>query len=155
MSDKWHDRFMQMAIMVSTWSKDPKRKVGAVIVAPDLRQFSVGYNGFPRGVKDTNDRLYCKNLKLSLMVHAERNAMYNCPFNMKGSTIYVTKYPCAECAKGIVQTGIRLLVTEKADFGHKTWGPSFLTAELILKEGGVHTLLMKEVDHETGDGREL
>tara|TARA_R110000851_G_scaffold104499_1_gene222203 strand:- start:360 stop:611 length:252 start_codon:yes stop_codon:yes gene_type:complete len=74
MSPKWMKRFMDMAVHVSEWSKDPSRKIGAVIVDPNTRQIlSLGYNGFPQGIED-DARLNDKAVKRKLVVHAEMNA---------------------------------------------------------------------------------
>lgn len=110
----WDNRFMRLALEVRTWSKDPDEGVGAVVVAPDKRQFSMGYNGFPRG-NSHDERPMGKELKNRLTIHAERNALDNAPFDLTGATIYVTKAPCFECMKGIVQKGVARVVHAPLD----------------------------------------
>lgn len=107
---KWDERFLNLATHVSTWSKDPSTKVGAVIVAPDRRVMSVGYNGFPRGVADTNERLEDRETKYKYVAHAERNALDNTDQSIRGCTMYVTLQPCPECVKSIIQRGITKVV---------------------------------------------
>jgi len=75
MITKWDRRFLEMARLVSSWSKDPSTKVGSVVVRPDKTVASVGFNGFPRGVADTEARLCDRGEKLDLIVHAEINAL--------------------------------------------------------------------------------
>src|SRR6056297_1129882 len=92
--NKWDERFLDMAELVATWSKDPSTKIGAVCVEPQSKRIlSMGYNGFPRGIADLDWRYEDKEVKYSLVVHAEANAIYNATSNgvsLEGSTIYVT-----------------------------------------------------------------
>jgi dCMP deaminase len=83
----WDLRFLTLAKTVSTWSKDPSTKVGAVIVDKNRRVVSLGYNGFPKGVKDTIEKLEDREQKYKHMVHAERNAMLFANKSLKGCTI--------------------------------------------------------------------
>lgn len=113
MSDKWDIRFMRLAREISAWSKDPSRKIGALIVNDDRRILASGYNGFPRGIEDDN-RLYDKETKNSLIIHAELNALLNALYNgisVKNSSLYVYGLPiCDNCAKTIIQSGINRVV---------------------------------------------
>lgn len=106
---RWDARFMRLATEVASWSKDPDERVGAVVVAPGYRQLSVGYNGFPRG-SDHDGRPMDKALKNRLTIHAERNALDNAPFDLTGATMFVTKAPCFECMKGIIQSGVARVI---------------------------------------------
>jgi dCMP deaminase len=115
MDNKWHRRFYQLAGHVADWSKDPSTQVGAVVVNEDKQVLSLGFNGFPRGVEDRVERLADRDIKYQFVSHAERNALDNAPVDIKGSTLYSTLFPCNECAKGIIQKGIRTLVTKKPD----------------------------------------
>ena len=108
--DKWDRRFLDLATHVSDWSKDPSTHVGAVIVAQDKRLMSVGYNGFPRGVADTEERLTDRETKYKYVAHAERNALDNTDQVIRGCTMYVTLQPCPECVKSIIQRGIKKVV---------------------------------------------
>lgn len=112
----WDYRFLELAEHVATWSKDPSRKVGAVIVNDKRRIVSVGYNGFPAGLEDTDTRLLDRDTKYKFMQHAERNAIENASVaSFEGCTLYSTLLPCIECAKSIVSKEIRRVVTYKVD----------------------------------------
>lgn len=131
----WDDRFVTMAHQVATWSKDPDRKSGAVLVTPDLRKISTGFNGLPKGVDDTDDRLANRELKNKMMVHAELNAIFNAGFPPATCTLYTTSFPCHECAKGIIQTGVARLVAPKPrSFDHPRWGESWALAMTMMSE---------------------
>jgi len=107
----WDKRFLDLAEHVAQWSKDPRTKVGAVIVDEKKRVVSIGYNGFPRGVDDTSDRYEDRPTKHLFVAHAERNALDNAPLMVDGCTLYVPLVPCNECAKSIIQKGITRVVS--------------------------------------------
>lgn len=140
MNEKWDLRFLRLAKEISTWSKDPSSKIGAVIVDPETRRIlSTGYNGFPRGIKD-DDRLLNRDEKYPLIVHAEKNAIYNATWNgvsLKGSTIYVTGLPvCSGCALGIIQVGITRVVCSFSD-GNELWDKSFVNTMKYFEEANI------------------
>jgi dCMP deaminase len=114
-TEKWDFRFMNMAKEVSTWSKDPSRKVGAVAVDTKHNILSMGYNGFPRFVDDAPSKYLDADIKARLVVHAETNLIYNATYNgvcLNGSTLYVYGLPvCCECAKAVAQVGISRVVS--------------------------------------------
>ena len=114
----WDDRFIRLAKEISTWSKDPSKKIGAIIVK-DKRILATGYNGFPKGIDDAPEKYENRELKYELVVHAEMNAIYNATFNgisLKDSTLYVWGLPvCSECSKGIIQVGINRIVMAADD----------------------------------------
>ena len=112
---KWDKRFLELAEHVAQWSKDPRTKVGAVIVDDKKRVVSLGYNGFPRGVDDDDDRYEDRETKHLFVSHAERNALDNAPRSVEGCTLYATLKPCSECAKSIIQNGITRVVTYSPD----------------------------------------
>lgn len=115
----WDEYFMGLAILSANRSKDPSTQTGACIVNDEKRIVSVGYNGAPRGIEDysfpwdskgeqTGDLLTTKNL---WVVHAELNAILNSRVSeLKNTTMYVTFFPCNECAKAIIQAGIKTVV---------------------------------------------
>lgn len=109
-SQKWIKRYLKIAQEVSEWSKDPSTKVGAVIIGANGQIVSQGYNGFPRGILDLEERLNNRPLKYKLVVHAERNALLNALYNgasVKDCALFVHGLPvCNECAKSIIQSGI-------------------------------------------------
>jgi len=106
--DKWTERFMALAEEAASWSKDPDCQVGAVIVSPDKRLFTVGYNGFPTGIYDGYSMMD-KDKKLELTVHAEVNAIVNARRDLTGWSMYCTKAPCSDCAKAMIQAGIAMV----------------------------------------------
>lgn len=108
---EWDRRFMRLAREAAGWSKDPDEQVGSVVVSPDRRRFSFGYNGLPWGMADDPEVLCNKDLKNALSIHAEQNALYNAPFDLDGWTLYVTKAPCLGCALGIRQNRIARVVS--------------------------------------------
>jgi len=107
----WDKRFLDLAEHVAQWSKDPRTKVGAVIVDEKKRVISVGYNGLPRGVCDDDERYEERETKHLFVAHAERNALDNAPLMVDDCTLYVPLVPCNECAKSIIQKGIRRVVS--------------------------------------------
>lgn len=111
----WDKRFFELAKHISEWSKDPSTKVGAVIVNDKRQVISIGYNGFPRGIFDTDSRYENRGTKHLFVIHAERNALDNAFTDVVGCTMYVTHFPCNECMKSIVQRGIKRIVAPKPD----------------------------------------
>ena len=112
-SDKWNYRFMEIALYISMWSKDPNTKVGCVVVGPDKEIRSQGYNGFPRGVNDDIEERHYRPLKYAFYEHSERNAIYNAGrfgASLKGCVLYVTMPPCTRCAGSIIQAGIKEII---------------------------------------------
>ena len=107
---KWIKRFMHLTSEIAKWSKDPSRKIGAIIVGNYKQIISQGYNGFPRGVNDSDERYQDRETKYKFVVHAEMNAILNALYNgssVKGSTIFVSGLPvCNECAKGVAQVSL-------------------------------------------------
>ena len=123
MSEKWDVRFLDLADSIATWSKDPSRGVGAVIVSSMRQVLATGYNGLPRGVEDHPERLE-RPAKYDLIVHAEMNAIVQCARNGVspiGATIYSTFSPCIHCSLSIVQAGISRVVTWSVADGDEHW----------------------------------
>ena len=138
--DKWDKRFMELAVHVSGWSKDPSTKVGSIVVSTDRRVLSLGYNGFPRGVKDLDERLNDRQTKYLLVAHAERNALDNADTSLRGCTLYVTLQPCAECTKSIIQKGIRRVVAI-VDISRQDHYRNFIDNSLLmLDEAGIEVV---------------
>ena len=122
-SDKWNKRFMEVAFLVASWSKDPSTKTGAVIVGPDKEIRSTGYNGPVRGVDDDVPERYERPTKYDFFEHAERNALYNACLtgvSVKGCVMYATHAPCVDCARAIIQAGIKTVITNKIIIDDKT-----------------------------------
>lgn len=136
MSDKWTRRFIDLARHVSTWSKDPSTQVGAVIVDSNNRVVSLGYNGFAKGVKDTDERLNDRALKLSLIVHAERNAIIFAKQDLAECRLYTWPFlTCSSCAALVINSGITEVTTMPSD--NPRWVDDFKKAEEQYREAGV------------------
>lgn len=140
----WKQYFFEMADLVSSKSKDPSTKIGVVIVGEDNEILSTGFNGFPRGVDETIAERWERPIKYKFVEHAERNAIHNAARNgiiLKGSTMYTNfiGYPCSECAKAIIQSGIKKIVGNGIDFSGKGdhWDEETRIAKIMLDEAGV------------------
>ena len=135
---KWSDRFMALAEHVAQWSKDPSTKVGAVITDDMKRVLGIGYNGFPRDVKDTDDRYNDRQTKYKFVVHAEANAILNCAPSERMKILIVTHPPCHECAKLIIQAGIKVVITKlpSEDLALR-YADSYATTEDMFNEAGI------------------
>ena len=140
MSDKWDIRFLELAKHISGWSKDPSTKVGCVVVGEDREIRSTGFNGFPRGISDDNDRLTDREKKYPLICHAEENAIMHAArigVSLKGSTAYVTWPPCSRCARSLIQAGIKEVVYSTAEEVPERWLEDFNISTSMLKEANV------------------
>lgn len=135
---KWTRRFLDLAQLVASWSKDPSTQVGAVIVDDLRRVIATGYNGFPRGVHDDARRYADRAVKYPLVVHAEANAILNAVANVRGAVMVATMMSCAECAKLIVQSGIACVVAPKV--ANDRWTESHKFAQMIFDEAGVRVV---------------
>lgn len=127
MNNKWDIRYMNIAKEISSWSKDNSTKLGAVAIK-DKRILSTGFNGFPRGIEDSDERLNDREIKYSMIVHAEQNCIYNATYHglsLKDSDLYVYGLPiCNDCAKAIIQVGIKRVIMTKIredDKWNKSW----------------------------------
>lgn len=132
----WDRRYFDLAGYVSSWSKDPSTKVGAVIVGKDKREVAVGYNGFPPGIEDLQDRLNDRYAKYRFTQHAERNVLDNARFDVQGGTLYVTMFPCSECAKSIVSKGIRRIICPPPS-DRQPWAEDSAYSRIMFCEAGV------------------
>lgn len=135
----WHKRYMLLAQHVASWSKDPSTQTGCVIVRPDNSIAACGYNGFPRGVEDSEERLNDRTTKLAFTVHAEDNAIMSAHESLVGCTLYCWPWPpCAPCAAHIVQSGIvHVIAVQPTKEQKDRWGDSFKHMETIFSEAAV------------------
>lgn len=139
---KWDLRYMQLACKVAEWSEDANTKIGAVIVSDRNRIVSLGYNGLPQGVAVTEKRLE-RPEKYKWFEHAERNAIYNAAQNgvqLVGSTMYITSPPCTDCARAIIQSGIKRVVMgvpASTDPNSSTKAASIEDSLTMFNEAGV------------------
>lgn len=144
MKQHWHLRFLGLAAHVAQWSRDPDKKVGAVIVRPDKTIASLGFNGFPRGVNDDDARYQNKDLKRELTTHAEINAILHAREPMHGYYLYVWPLaPCVRCAAAIIQSGISHVVTVPLK-DDSTWRDTLALAQSMFHEAGVTLTLVDE-----------
>lgn len=134
----WDEYFMGLAHLSALRSKDPNTQVGAAIVDENHRVVSVGYNGFPTGVSDDEfpwsregDVL---TSKYAFVVHAELNAILNSQRSVRGCTIYVSLFSCNECAKAIIQSGIKKIVYESDKYNGVDTN---IASKRMLKAAGV------------------
>jgi dCMP deaminase len=142
MSEKWDRRYLELAKFVSQWSKDPSTQTGAVIVSPDNFVVGMGYNGFPRGVEDSEIRLNDRETKYKLIVHCERNAIISAHQNLSGSVLYT--YPfmsCAPCAGMVIQAGIKRCVSYENN--NPRWQADFDLTRSMFQEARVELTLYK------------
>jgi len=134
--DKWA---LDLAELVSTRSRDPNTKVGAVILRPDKTIVAAGYNGFARNVNDDPEIYLDKPRKLLRVVHAELNAILTSREPLHGCTIYVSPlHPCSQCAAAIIQSGItRVVARTDLTRTNTTWAESFKEATEMFEEANV------------------
>lgn len=137
MIDYWDERFIGLAhFFAERWSKDPSTRCGAVIVRPDRTIASMGYNGFPRCVRDTPSRLADRPTKYAFTVHAELNAIINARQPLQGCNLYVIPFsPCSACAAAIINAGIARVVYQGAV--PERWTSSVSGAMQMFKEASV------------------
>ena len=141
MNEKWDRRFLSLATHISDWSKDPSTKVGCVVVGPDREIRSTGFNGFPRGIADTDERLSDRDLKYPLICHAEENAIMHAArvgVSLKDCTAYVTWPPCTRCARSLIQAGIVEVVYAGKDNVPERWEEDFTRSTNMMKEAGIN-----------------
>ena len=130
--NKWDNRFLKLALEVSTWSKD-NCKVGAILISPDKKQISYGYNGFPKEISDKKLKNKNKNKnKNDLIIHAEINAILNSKTDLINWVLYCTKFPCLNCAKAIIQSNIKKIVSKRRQ--NSSWLKSQNLAYDLLKQ---------------------
>lgn len=141
-------KYMKLVLFQSElFSKDPATKVGALFLCPKTHNvLSLGYNGMPRGVDEKDENRWKRPTKYLYVEHAERNAIYNACRKgtcLEGSICIVTMFPCCDCTRGIVQTGVKTLITfpMKED---SRWNDNCTTSKEILIEAGVEIIYLSE-----------
>lgn len=140
LSNKWDKRYLALAEQVSKWSKDPSRQIGAVAVGSKGQVLAQGYNGFPRGMDDSLTRYYDRDKKYKYIVHAEMNVIYNATYNgvsLDGASLYVHGLPvCSDCAKGVIQVGIKKVIMPEQDIPDH-WKQSWELTKTMFEEAKV------------------
>ena len=143
----WDEYFMGVAKLSGLRSKDPNTQVGCCIVNQNKKIVAVGYNGMPIGCNDKDFPWDVKegsleNTKYAYVVHAELNAILNSTQQLNGCTIYVSLFPCNECSKAIIQSGIKEIVyADDKYFGT----PSFIASRRMLEASGVKVRQVKDI----------
>lgn len=148
--NKWDKHFLQMTLLNARLSKDPSTKVGAIIVTKDRDFISAGFNGLPRKLKDTEERLNNRETKLSLTVHAEMNAVLAAAklgIKINDCVMYIVATdksgeiwggpPCHRCLVEILQTGISKIVTYEQKSVPTKWEESIKLSKELIKEAGI------------------
>lgn len=134
----WEEYFMGIALLSAQRSKDSNTQVGACIVNEQHKIVSVGYNGMPTGCEDhempwEREGAFLET-KYPFVCHAELNAILNCNTDLRGCTLYVTLFPCNECAKAIIQSGIRRVIYLDNKYAGTD---SILASEMMFRMTGV------------------
>lgn len=139
----WDKRFLELAQLNSTWSKDPSTGVGAVIVRPNNKVASQGFNGFPSKIYDNPDWLNDRDIKYKVTIHAELNAILSSNEDLDGYTIYVYPFaPCEHCALSIIQKGIVRVVTLKTPEDKLIrWKDSFDFAQNLFEMANIEVVV--------------
>ena len=134
----WEEYFMGLAHLAGLRSKDPNTQVGAAIIDKDKKVVSMGYNGMPRGCNDEDFPWEREggflDTKYAYVVHAELNAILNSPRPVKDCTLYVSLFPCNECAKAIIQSGIKKIVYESDKYDGTDGN---IASKKMLREAGI------------------
>jgi len=140
--NKWDLRYLNMARLVSTWSKDPSTQTGAVIVREDKSIASVGFNGFPRSMPDTLELYNNREEKYSRIVHCEMNALLFLSENVQNYTLYTWPFmSCDRCFVHMIQAGITRFIAPEATPELLTrWGDAFNRVRMYARETNVELI---------------
>lgn len=143
--NKWHSRFMGLCDHISKWSEDPHFIVGCVIVGSGNVVLATGYNGLPRKVKSHDAHRFDRKSgeKFFWFEHGERNALYNAArvgTSVEGATLYVNRFPCADCSRAVIQSGITVLVCPPIPEADGALDHSFQVGSTMLIEAGVEVI---------------
>lgn len=141
----WDNYFLDIAEVVRKKSKDPSTQCGAVIVGRDKQIVSTGFNGFPRGIDETDDSRWERPVKYQFVEHAERNAIYNAArtgVSLAGCTVYLVglgppTLSCVECSKALIQSGITRVCGRAYKSVPENWVDDFNFASALLEEADV------------------
>jgi dCMP deaminase len=140
--------FKLVRYMADTFSKDPSTKVGCLLLAPDsLQILSLGYNGFPRGVDETNPQRWERPIKYSYVEHSERNCLYNAcrsGVSTNNSIAVITLFPCCDCCRALIQSGIKTIITKTPDYDDERWGNDFKISTIMFNEAKTEIILLTE-----------
>ena len=135
--DKWDKRFLELCDFISLWSKDPSTKTGAVIVRPDRTVASLGYNGFPQGMPDSQENYDNREEKYSRIIHCEMNALLHTREPVIGYTLYTTGCSCDRCFVHMLQAGIKRFAFYHRPSMDERWAAAFSRVKKYAHESGV------------------
>ncbi len=148
----WEEYFFNMITEIAKKSKDSSTKTGCIISSKEHKFISAGFNGFPRGVKDDIKLVperYERPAKYLWTEHAERNAIYGAERSLKDCVIYINWWPCADCARGIIQSGISEVVIDgdSKEFNDKNlkerWNDHWKVSKIMFEESGIIVRIYK------------
>lgn len=146
--EKSEKYFLLAKHLADNFSKDTSTKVGAIFLAPESHQIlSMGYNGMPRGFDETKLVRWERPQKYLYVEHAERNAIYNaCRHGtpLENSIAIVTMFPCSDCMRALIQSGVKKIITVKPDLSCKRWGTHFQASLEMCMECGVELVYVNE-----------
>ena len=148
---KWDRRFFSLAKLIGSWSEDKSRQIGAVIVGPAKEVRSVGFNGLPRRISAHIDSRHTRNdgEKYYWFEHAERNAIFNAArvgIATEDCTIYSTLFPCSDCLRGIIQSGIVSLKTSLPPKDDEYFARSFEVALEMATEANLEIQVFENIE---------
>jgi dCMP deaminase len=152
---RWDARFIALCDHISGWSKEEGKRVGSVIVGPWDEIRSTGFNGFPRGVNDDDSSRHDRESgsKYIWSSHAERNAIFNAArvgIPLFGCRIYSNYFPCVECAKAIIQSGLSAVISRPPDLTDSRWADEFKTSIVLFDEAGIECRFESRPEDGTG-----
>lgn len=136
----WDEYFTQLLEPVAAKSKDRSRQVGCILVGEHHQLLSTGFNGMPRGCDDDAPERHERPEKYYWAEHAERNAIYNAArhgVSLDYAGAYISLFPCMDCARALVQSGVRFVCAPRPDLDDPQWGPHFRRALLLFDECSV------------------
>lgn len=144
-------KYLKLAnVQAELFSKDPNTKVAAIILSQDHHiVLATGYNGIPRHMNDAITERWERPLKYKYVVHAECNAVCNAArsgMSVNNGIVVVTMFPCLDCAKMLIQSGIKTIIAPHPNFLCPRWGESFMFSTKILKEAQVEMLLFNDFE---------
>ncbi|MDB4223947.1 deaminase [Granulosicoccus sp.] len=149
--NQWDARFFALTNFIASWSEDDSRKVGSVLVSEDNQIISTGFNGLPRNISSKPRSRHSKenNQKYFWYEHAERNSIYNAVstgISVKGATMYCNSYPCADCTRAIIQSGIVTLKTFNYSTVDSMFADHFEVADEMIEEAGIELFFYSRND---------
>ncbi len=145
----WDSRWLAVAKLFASFSKDPSTGCGAVAVDSRKRLVASGFNGFSRRVEDSQERLHNRTTRYSLTIHAEINMLISAERSLRGCTVYLWPMPpCSQCAAALIQAGIsRVVAPSPAPDLADRWGESIELAVMAMREAGVKVDILDNLEN--------